>query len=139
MTTKEFRKIALNSPDVSEKSHFAHPDFRVRGKIFATLGYPRKGWGVVILSPKLQKAFVESDPDAFLPVKGKWGFGGQRRYILGLQGRAMCRRRLSPPGETRHQGASSSELTGISNMPREGACREIPPRLREEIKKRGLI
>lgn len=73
MTSAEFRKIALSFPDVSEKSHFAHPDFRVRGKIFATLGYPRKSWGVVVLTPKLQKNFAESDPDAFLPVKGKWG------------------------------------------------------------------
>lgn len=75
MTTAEFRKIALSFPEATEKSHFGHPDFRVQGKIFATLGYPRKGYGVVMLTSKDQKVFVESN-DAFEPVKGKWGLLG---------------------------------------------------------------
>ena len=70
MTSNEFRSIALSFPDAVEKSHFDHPDFRVTGKIFATLGYPRKGYGVVKLTQKQQRELVLSDPNAFLPVKG---------------------------------------------------------------------
>ncbi len=76
MTAQAFRRIALAFPGVVEQSHFDHPDFRVSGKIFATLGYPRRGWGMVKLSPKLQKRFVQSGPDTFIPAPGKWGRGG---------------------------------------------------------------
>lgn len=84
MTSNEFRSIALNLPDALEKSHFNHPDFRVNGKIFATLGYPKKGWGMVKLTPKQQKDFVQSDPNAFMPVKGKWGVVGATSVLLRL-------------------------------------------------------
>jgi len=53
-----------------------HPDFRIHGKIFATLGYPDKSWGMVKLTPEQQRGFVGSDPDAFVPVKGAWGVKG---------------------------------------------------------------
>ena len=47
MTALEFRRIALSLPQASEATHMGHPDFRVAGHIFATLGYPRSGWGMV--------------------------------------------------------------------------------------------
>jgi hypothetical protein len=47
MTANEFRRLALSLPKVAEAAHMGHPDFRVAGKIFATLGYPQSGWGVV--------------------------------------------------------------------------------------------
>lgn len=94
MTTAGFRALALSFPEVSEKSHFDHPDFRVGGKIFATLGYPRNGWGVVILTPKLQKSFVESDPEAFVPVKGKWGLWGATSILLRLAKKDQVRKAL---------------------------------------------
>ncbi len=53
-----------------------HADFRVRGKIFATLGYPDKTQGMVKLNPEQQRAFCQSDPAAFVPVKGAWGENG---------------------------------------------------------------
>lgn len=40
MTAEEFRQLALSLPEATEQSHMGHPDFRVRGRIFATLGYP---------------------------------------------------------------------------------------------------
>jgi len=51
MTAAEFRRFALSLPDAIEASHMGHPDFRVGGKIFATLGYPHRAIGVVILTP----------------------------------------------------------------------------------------
>ena len=70
MTADDFRKIALSLPEAIESAHMNHPDFRVRGKIFATLGYPDENWAVVKLTPEEQKSFVRADPDVFQPVKG---------------------------------------------------------------------
>jgi len=60
-------------PEASESSHMGHPDFRVRGSIFATLGYPGKSWGMVRLTPEEQREFVRAYPAVFAPVKGAWG------------------------------------------------------------------
>jgi hypothetical protein len=76
MTAAEFRRIALSMPQATEAAHMAHPDFRVDGKIFVTLGYPGKNHGMVILPPEEQKRLVESDYAAFAPAKGAWGLRG---------------------------------------------------------------
>jgi hypothetical protein len=76
MTPKEFRKIALSFPETEEHSHMDHPDFRVAGKIFATLGYPDKNRGMVKVSPEDQHNFSKDYPEAFVPVKGAWGRRG---------------------------------------------------------------
>ena len=76
MTAREFRQIALSLPETEERSHMNHPDFRVAGKIFATLGYPDKTRGMVKLSPEDQHYFSKDYPDAFIPVKGVWGRRG---------------------------------------------------------------
>ena len=76
MTAKDFRQIALSLPETEERAHMAHPDFRVAGKIFATLGYPDKSCGMVKLSPEDQHYFTKDHPETFVPVKGAWGRGG---------------------------------------------------------------
>ena len=76
MTAQSFRKIAVSFPESSESAHQNHPDFRVAGKIFATLGYPDEAWGMVKLTPKQQELFVKEHPDTFVPVKGAWGARG---------------------------------------------------------------
>jgi hypothetical protein len=81
MTANEFRKLALSMPQAVEAAHMDHPDFRVRGKIFATLG-PGEKWGMVKLTPAQQAEFVAAHPDVFQPVKGGWGEGGATRVIL---------------------------------------------------------
>ena len=82
MTPADFRRMALSFPDVSEASHMAHPDFRVGGKIFATLGYPSDGFGVVMLSPQDQDLLVKDFPTIFAPVKGSWGAAGATSVLL---------------------------------------------------------
>jgi len=62
VTTTDFRRLALALPEATESAHMDHPDFRVRGKIFATLGYPEKGWGMVKLGPEAQHYFLEAEP-----------------------------------------------------------------------------
>lgn len=76
MTAAGFRRLALQLPGATEGAHMAHPDFRVRGKIFATLGYPDTGWGMVKLTPELQEALVDAEPTVYAPAKGAWGRGG---------------------------------------------------------------
>jgi hypothetical protein len=83
VTEDEFRKIALSLPDTFEKSHVGHPDFRVKGgKIFATLGYPEQGFGVLILTVDQQGDLIDRYPEMFEPVKGKWGKRGSTQVIL---------------------------------------------------------
>jgi len=72
----DFRKIAMSLPKAEENSHMDHPDFRVGGKIFATLGYPDKTRAMVKLSPEDQHNFSKDYPEAFMPVKGAWGRRG---------------------------------------------------------------
>jgi hypothetical protein len=76
MTAADFRKLALALPEAEEREHMDHPDFRVGGKIFATLGYPDKSCGMVKLSPEEQHYFSQAEPDVFIPVKGAWGRRG---------------------------------------------------------------
>jgi hypothetical protein len=76
MTAADFRKIALSMPEAIENEHMAHPDFRVGGKIFATLGYPDKEHGMVILPPDEQARLLRSQPKVFFPAKGAWGKQG---------------------------------------------------------------
>ncbi len=82
MTANDFRKIALALPETEERAHMNHPDFRVAGKIFATLGYPDKTRGMVKLSPEEQHYFSKDYPGVFTPVKGAWGRRGATSVVL---------------------------------------------------------
>ncbi len=94
MTSAEFRRLALSMPGASESAHMEHPDFRVGGKIFATLGYPDKDHGMVILPPEEQKRLVESAPATFAPAKGAWGRRGSTSVRLEAVDTATLRRVL---------------------------------------------
>ena len=82
MTTDEFRKMALEIPMAVELLHMNHPDFRVAGKIFASLGVPEEGWGMVKLSPEQQRALVNKAPETFKPCNGAWGRQGCTNVYL---------------------------------------------------------
>ena len=73
MTPQEFHRMALCLPETAESSHMSHPDFRVCNKIFATLGYPDDGQGMVKLTPEQQHAFMRAAPEVFSPCNGAWG------------------------------------------------------------------
>jgi len=75
MTAKDFRRMALGMKDVIESAHMGHPDFRLNGRIFATLHADMK-WGMVKLTPEQQERFVADAPDAFKPENGAWGLQG---------------------------------------------------------------
>jgi hypothetical protein len=82
----DFRRIALSFPGAEERAHMGHPDFRVGGRIFATLGYPDTGHGAVMLLPEQQELAIEAEPEAFKPAAGAWGRGGSTLVKLDAVG-----------------------------------------------------
>jgi hypothetical protein len=94
MTAADFRRIALSLPEAEESAHMSHPDFRVGGKIFATLGYPDDDHGMVILPPEEQARFVQTYPKVFTPAKGAWGKRGSTAVSLGAVDKATLKRAM---------------------------------------------
>jgi hypothetical protein len=82
VTAEDFRRIALSFSGATESSHMEHPDFRVAGKVFATLGYPDKNFGMVKLRLEQQESFARAYPKAFAPVNGGWGARGATQVQL---------------------------------------------------------
>src|SRR5260221_14200935 len=82
VTQADLRRLALGMPDTEEKSHMKHPDFRVHGKIFATLGYPDKNSAMVKLTPAEQETFVTPEPEAFHPCSVVCGQRGATNVRL---------------------------------------------------------
>jgi hypothetical protein len=93
-TLKQFRQIALSFPGTQEQSHQHHPDFRVAGKIFATLGYPDKNWGMVKLTPEQQEELIHDEPKSFVPAAGAWGRQGSTTVRLNSVKKSTLHRAL---------------------------------------------
>ncbi|HME07666.1 MAG TPA: MmcQ/YjbR family DNA-binding protein [Bryobacteraceae bacterium] len=82
MNIADFRRIALGLEGAQEGSHMGSPDFRVGGRIFATLASQNLGYGNLMLTPELQSEFVGELPEVFLPVAGGWGRMGATHIRL---------------------------------------------------------
>jgi YjbR len=82
MTAADFHRIALSLPGAVEGSHFGAVDFRVGGRIFATLASVGQGYGNLMLTPEMQADFVGELPDVFLPIAGGWGRMGMTHIRL---------------------------------------------------------
>jgi hypothetical protein len=95
MTIDDFRTMALGLPEAVESAHMDHPDFRVRGKIFASLGYPESGWGMLKLTPNQQKLLLRENADVFVPAKGAWGQKGATTVLLKAAPKATVRKALA--------------------------------------------
>lgn len=83
MTEDQFRRLALAIPGAVESEHMDHPDFRLGGKIFASLGSPAKDWAMVKLTPAGQKSLLQQAPGSFKPCSGAWGDRGYTHAHLG--------------------------------------------------------
>jgi len=126
MTRKDFRRLALSFPETTENEHMDHPDFRVRGKIFATFGYPDERWGMVKLMPDQQVDLANAEPDVFVPVKGAWGRRGATSVLLrsgksasvkkafGLAWRNAAPKKLSEDLEEYFGGYKDLRQTGVA-------------------------
>jgi len=95
MTPDDFRRLALSFPEATESAHMDHPDFRVCGKIFATMFYPSKDWAMVKLSPEQQHEFSHTEPEAFVPVKGAWGRRGATSVRLAKAKKSTLRQAVT--------------------------------------------
>ena len=82
MTPADFRRIALSLEGAEEGSHMGAADFRVGGRIFATLAAEKHGYGNLMLMPEQQAMFVAEAPEIFIPVAGGWGLGGATHVVL---------------------------------------------------------
>jgi hypothetical protein len=84
MNASDFRRIALSLEGAEEGAHHGQADFRVGGRIFATLAAEKQGYGNLMLTARQQAAFVEELPDVFLPVHGGWGRSGATHVRLAV-------------------------------------------------------
>jgi hypothetical protein len=82
VTVNDFRRIALSLEGAEESSHMGQPDFRVGGRIFATLAAASRGYGNLMLSPEQQAMFIEELPEVFIPIPGGWGKNGATHLRL---------------------------------------------------------
>jgi hypothetical protein len=82
MTAKDFRRIALSLQGAEQGSHLGSADFRVGGRIFATLASQKRGYGNLMLTSEMQAAFIEDQPKIFLPIAGGWGRSGMTHIRL---------------------------------------------------------
>jgi len=82
MTPADFRRIALSLEGAEQGSHMGSIDFRVGGRIYATLASQAQGYGNLILKPEQQAAFCDELPDVFLPIPGGWGRMGMTHIVL---------------------------------------------------------
>jgi hypothetical protein len=82
MDANDFRRIALSLEGAEEGSHFGQADFRVGGRIFATLAAEKQGYGNLMLAPEQQAGFVAEEPEIFLAIPGGWGRNGATHVRL---------------------------------------------------------
>ncbi len=103
MTPQDFRRLALAQPGAVELGHMGKPDFRIGGRIFATLGYPNGDFGMVTLDPEQQALLVQAEPRVFRPANGAWGRKGSTLVRLDAADEATL---VSVIGMAFHHAAS---------------------------------
>jgi hypothetical protein len=123
MTPNQFRRIALSLPAAVEGAHMGHADFRVGGKIFATLGHPDPAYGMVQLKPDQQALLVVTSPKVFTPVPGGWGRQGSTHVRLAAADSATLKNALMMAWTNR---APKALLAGLHS--RKAAKRATPAR-----------
>jgi hypothetical protein len=117
MTTDEFRKMALEIPESVERSHMNHPDFRVAGKIFASLGVPDESRGMVRLTPEQQRTFIRKTPKVFKPCSGAWGRQGATNVYLAAAKANIVRATLDTAAKNVVSSAKKSTRSRGRNRP----------------------
>lgn len=134
MTIDDFRRIALSFEGAEESSHMGQPDFRVGGRIFATLASAKEGYGNLKLTPEQQAEFVQELPEAFIPIAGGWGRMGMTHIRLSAASEDLLRGALhtawklrmqknAKPGKGRRMRKSSDSRLLSQDGGNEIACR----------------
>jgi hypothetical protein len=128
MTPNDFRKLALSFPETEERAHMNHPDFRVAGKIFATLGYANTDRAMVKVTPVEQEMLVNAEPGVFSPETGAWGRQGCTRVSLKAAKKSTIRRALAAAWqlaapENISRGLPDKAATASAAQPRKRSVR----------------
>jgi len=108
MTPEQFRRLAVSSAGAEEHEHHHHPDFRIGGKIFATMGHPDETRAMLKLTPEQQAEFIHDHPNVFSPSAGKWGEKGCTSIALRKATKAI----VQPALEAARQNAMWAALAG---------------------------
>jgi hypothetical protein len=115
MNAAGFRRIVLSLEGAEEGSHLGAADFRVGGRIFATLASQRQGYGNLMLTPDLQADFVQELPEIFLPVPGGWGRMGMTHVRLAQVSEEVLTGALRTAWKLRIDKNKKSKRTSASN------------------------
>lgn len=118
MDAADFRRIALSLEGVEEGAHMGSPDFRVGGRIFATLAAQRQGYGNLMLTPEVQADFVNELPSVFIPVAGGWGKHGATHVRLSVANEDLLRGALLAAWKIRVEKTVRSRKRSSSDMVR---------------------
>jgi hypothetical protein len=155
MITSDFRRIALSLDGAEEGSHMGQVDFRVGGRIFATLASEKQGFGNLMLTPEQQATFVAEQPELFIPIAGGWGKNGATHVRLAeanedllagalrtawqtrLEKNQKARSKPSGSARLRNGGATDpSSIEAAKKRKAELRARLISPTALENVKRR---
>lgn len=109
MTAEQFRRLVMLLPAAEEHEHHRHPDFRLYGKIFATMGYPDATHAMVKLTPEQQAEFLHDHPEVFSRCAGKWGEQGSTSIDLRKSRKAIVQRALEAARQNAQWAALASQ------------------------------
>ena len=127
MTPNDFRRIALSLEGAEEGSHMGSADFRVGGRIFATLAAQAQGYGNLLLSPEQQAAFVAEAPDIFIPIPGGWGRNGATHLKLSAANEDLVYGALQTAWKLRiEKNSKTSRKPRAAAAPKKKASRRKP-------------
>jgi hypothetical protein len=130
MKPSDFRRIALSLEGAEEGSHMGAVDFRVGGRIFATLASVKEGYGNLMITPELQAAFLADRPDLFLPIHGGWGRMGATHIRLAVADEDSLRGALHTAWKLRVEKNRSSGKNPKSGAGKTSAGKVSPAKKR---------
>src|SRR3974390_2644565 len=136
MNAADFRRLALSLEGAEEGSHFGAVDFRVGGRIFATLVAVKQGYGNLMLTPEQQAAFIAEAPEIFIPISGGWGRNGATHVVLAAANedlllgalRTAWKLRVEKNQKARLTRAATSLSSQVSKGRRAGVPATRPPK-----------
>lgn len=134
LTASDFRRVVLGLRDAVEAAHMGHPDFRINGRIFASLTHDETR-GMVVLTPEQQARFVNEHPSAFAPESGAWGRAGCTRVHLASadeeavgEAATLARQNAVAKGPTRSKPKPKVKAATTRTRPARTARRRTAPR-----------